>query len=137
MSCGAPSTPHGVEAVHLTLLKPNGSGKADVKPSKIMLGSPGPLPIVLAPSNDQLGLAIAEGIEDALSLQMATGLGAWSAGAAGRLPGLSDAVPSYIEAVTIMVDDDPAGRRHSAELAARLRERGIDARLILATPRRA
>ena len=30
-----------VTAVHLTLLKPDGSGKADVKPNKIVVGSPG------------------------------------------------------------------------------------------------
>ena len=48
---------------------------------------------MLAPMNDLLGLAITEGVEDALSIHAATGLGAWAAGAASRLPALADAVP--------------------------------------------
>jgi hypothetical protein len=50
--------------VHLTLLAPDGSGKADVEKPKLVVGPPGVLPIVLAPVNDLLGLAITEGIEE-------------------------------------------------------------------------
>jgi hypothetical protein len=59
--------PRNVGAVHLTLLTPNGLGKAEVKPNKLIVGSPGTLPITLAPPNDLLAMAIAEGIEDALA----------------------------------------------------------------------
>jgi hypothetical protein len=55
-----------VSLPHLILLNPDGSGKAGVKLTKIGVGSHAELPIVLAPPNDLLGLAIAEGIEDAL-----------------------------------------------------------------------
>ena len=74
-----------VMAVQLVKLKPDGIGKADVEHQKIIVGK-GALgsPIVLAPPNDLLGLAIAEGIEDALSIHAATGLGAWASGGAGR-----------------------------------------------------
>lgn len=123
---GVVGNPRGVNAVHLTLLKLDGSGKADVSKPKIFVGSPAGLPIVLAPANDLLGLAITEGIEDALSVHQATGLGAWAAGSASFLPALADAVPDYIEAVHVIVDDDPAGRRHSGELVRRLRARGIE-----------
>jgi hypothetical protein len=41
-----------------------------------------------------------------------------------RLPGLADAVPSNAR-VTIIGDDDPAGRRGARELALRLEERGV------------
>ena len=68
--------PTEVGSVHLTLLKPDGSGKASTKPDKLIIGSPVGKPIVLAPPNDLLGLAITEGIEDALSAHEATGLGA-------------------------------------------------------------
>jgi hypothetical protein len=125
------AAPRSVSAVHLTLLLPDGSDKLPVekpKSNKLVIASPGPLPIALAPVNDLLGLVMAEGIENALSLHQVTGLGAWAAGAAGRLPGLADAVPAWIEAATIAVDDDPAGRRHSAELAARLEARDIEVR---------
>lgn len=115
-----------VAGVHLTKLKPDGSGKADVEKPKIMIGPSKGQPIVLAPCNDLLGLAITEGIEDALTVHELTGLGAWAAGAAGRMPSLADAVPEYVECVSIFVDDDTAGRSNAAKLAAELRQRGID-----------
>jgi CHC2 zinc finger len=48
-----------VKAVQLVKLKPDGGGKADIEPNKIIIGK-GALgsPIVLAPQNDLLGLAI-------------------------------------------------------------------------------
>ena len=49
--------------------------KADVDPAKITIGSPTGAPLVLAPMNDLLGLAITEGIEDAISVHQETGLG--------------------------------------------------------------
>ena len=71
--------PPAIKGVHLTQLLPDGSGKADVKPNKTTRGRGHSMPIVLAPVNDGLGLAITEGIEDALSVHLATGLGAWAA----------------------------------------------------------
>jgi phage/plasmid primase-like uncharacterized protein len=108
------------ESVHLTLLKPDGSGKAEAEPNKIAIGAHKGLPIVLAPPNDLLGLAITEGIEDALSVHEATGLGVWAAGGAQFMPALAEAVPSYIEAVTIYADADATGRRAACELVAAL-----------------
>jgi hypothetical protein len=122
---GVLGKPRDVNSVHLTLLKPDGSGKAEVKPNKLIIGSPCGLPIVLAPPNDLLGLAICEGIEDALTAHTATGLGAWAAGAAGFLPKLTDAVPSYIEAVTVFAHGDNAGEDNAGKLASVLRRRRI------------
>ncbi|PWT73233.1 MAG: hypothetical protein C5B46_05685 [Proteobacteria bacterium] len=115
--------PRHVASVHLTLLRPDGSDKADVEKPKLMVGS-SRLPIVLAPPNDLLGLAISEGIEDALTEHLSTGVGAWAAGAAGRMPNLADLVPSYIEAVTILAHNDDAGRRGARDLAVTLDRRG-------------
>jgi len=120
-----------VRGVHLTKLRPDGSGKAGVDADKIMIGYSIGSPIVLGSVNDLGGLVIAEGVEDALSAHEATSLGAWAAGAASRMPALADAVPGYTETVTILVDDDDDGRRHSAELAKRIEARGIEARLIV------
>jgi hypothetical protein len=119
-----------VRGVHLTKLKPDGSGKADVAESKITLGVGNTAPIMLAPPNDLLGLVIAEGTEDALSAHLATGLGAWAAGTASRLPAMAEAVPAYIEAVSIMIDGDDNGERYSNELARKLYARGIEALMI-------
>jgi Toprim domain len=113
-----------VNAVHLTLLKPDGSGKADVTPTKLFIGSPHGRAIVLAPPNDLLGLAITEGIEDALSIHQATGLGAWAAGSAGTMPVL--AVPDYIACVTICAHPDAAGQKGALALADALAARGIE-----------
>jgi hypothetical protein len=118
-----------VTGVHLTKLRPDGSGKADAEKAKIMIGPSMGEPIVLAPCNDLLGLAVTEGIEDALTVHELTGLGAWAAGSAGRMPALADAVPDYVEAVTIMVDANDAGINNSAKLAVLLEQRGISADL--------
>lgn len=121
--------PRNVEAVHLTLLRADGSGKADVDRQKLIVGSPENLPIVLAPPNNLLGLAVAEGIEDALTAHQATGLGAWAAGFAGHMPALADMIPDYIEAATVYAHPDKAGRNGSIGLAERLDRRGIEVRM--------
>jgi hypothetical protein len=117
-----------VRGIHLTLLKPDGSGKADTVPDKIFLGSSTGWPIILAPVNDLLGLAITEGIEDALTVHQLTGLGVWAAGSAGRMPPLADKVPDYIETVTICFHTDPdgTGQRGANGLAGLLHARGVE-----------
>jgi hypothetical protein len=127
---------HAIAGIHITRLAPDGSGKSGTEADKIMIGRSLGSPIVLAPANDLLGLAITEGIEDALSLHEATGLCAWAAGSASRLPALASAVPNYIEAVTLMVDDDPDGRHHASALADLLAGRGLDVHVILPGRRR-
>ena len=123
---GVLGLPRGmVNSVHLTLLKPDGSDKADVESQKLIIGSPRGRPIELAPANDLLGLAITEGIEDALSVRQATGLGAWAAGAAGFMPALAKMVPDWIECVTICAHADAAGQDGARKLAVALRTRGI------------
>jgi hypothetical protein len=124
-----------INGVHLTLLRADGRAKADAEPNKIMVGRSMGVPLIMAPMNDLLGLAIAEGIEDALSFHEATGCGAWAAGSASRLPALADAVPDYVDCVTICADGDQAGRHHAYQLAARLRKRGLDANIIETTCR--
>jgi Toprim domain len=118
-----------IKGVHITRLLSDGSDRERGDKAKIMIGHSIGWPIVLAPPNDLLGLAIAEGIEDALTLHHATGLGAWAAGSATRMPPLADVVPDYIECVTIAADDDDTGRSNAEELARRLGDRGIEARV--------
>ena len=87
------------------------------------------LPIVLAPCNDLLGLVITEGIEDALTMHELTGLGAWAAGSASRMPALAAVVPDYVKAVTVMVDANDAGINNTAKLGALLERRRISVEL--------
>ena len=115
-----------IRGIHLTKLKPDGNGKADVPRSEVRRSIAGHgWPIELAPVDDGGGLAIGEGIETMLSVAQVTGLGAWAAGAASWLPALADRVPPYVEAVTVYAEDD-AGRRHAERLAERLDARGFE-----------
>jgi hypothetical protein len=113
-----------VMGVHLTLLRRDGTDKADAEPNKIMVGSSTGWPIVLAPPNDLLALYACEGIETGLSLVEATGCGVWAAGSCGRLPALADKVPSWIDFARVVGEDD-GGRADASELVRRLTERGI------------
>jgi hypothetical protein len=113
--------PRIVRSVHVTRLLPDGSGREPGK-AKFTLGRPLGLPIVIAPVTDTLALVITEGIEDALSVYQATGLGTWAAGSATYMPSLK--VPDCVEAVTIIADDDKSGRQGAAGLAQQLYQRG-------------
>jgi hypothetical protein len=115
-----------ITGVHLTRLLPDGSDRERGEQGKIMVGQSKGSPIVLAPPNDLLGMAITEGIEDALTVHAATGLGAWAAGSASRMPELAAVMPGYIEAVTIYAHDDDAGKPNAIELARRLTGQGVE-----------
>lgn len=112
--------------VHLTFIKSDGSGKADIDRQRIMLGPACSFPIVVAQPNDLLGLTVTEGIEDAISVHAAIGLGAWAAGSASRMAALATRVPGYIETVTIMAHDDQAGQRGAYALADALGSLGVE-----------
>jgi hypothetical protein len=116
-----------VRGVHMIRLLPDGSDRERHKEAKQTVGHCIGWPIVLAAPNDLLGLAIAEGIENALVAHEATGLGAWAAGGASRLLALADRLPDWIDCVSVIADDDPDGRRHADELARRIETRGIEA----------
>jgi hypothetical protein len=118
-----------ISGVHLTLINPEGTAKAGTGQDKRMVGQSVGSPIVLAPPNDLLGLVVCEGIEDALSMHAATGLGAWAAGAAGRLQALAAVVPNYIDCISIVADADATGQTNAAKLAIALRQRGSDVEL--------
>jgi Toprim domain len=123
-----------VRGVQLTLLRPDGSGKAKAMPNKLTIGTCSGVPMVLAAPNDLLGLAVAEGAEEALTVNQLTGLGAWAAGGASRLPALADAMPEYIDCVRVMIDADDAGRRGAHELARRLLARNFHVEVIAVNP---
>lgn len=125
-SPGELERPQHVEAVHLTILTSDGSGRI----SKRMLGPVSGRPIVCAPPNDGMGLAIAEGIEDALSLYAATGLGAWAAGSAPHLAKIASVIPRYVQCVTLAEDDNEAGQRGVMALAREISRRGMEARIV-------
>ena len=113
---GLIAAPKEIIGIHLTKLTPAGD-KIATEPRKIMIGTCKGRPIVLAPVNDLLGLAITEGIEDGLSVLASTGLGVWAAGSAGFMPGLAPMIPSYVETITLYADADNAGQDNANKLA--------------------
>jgi len=117
-----------LQGVHLTLLKPNGSGKAEVQPNKLFVGPSKGWPIVIAPPTNPLGLAITEGVEDALSIHQAIDVGIWAAGAANRMPPLAPMIPADVGRVTIYAhnDEDGQGQRSALALADALFRRRIE-----------
>ena len=125
-----------VAAVQLTRLKPDGSGKADIEPVKMCIGTAPGIPIVLAPPNDALAIAITEGIEDALSAHQLLGIGAWSSSGAKKLEALAASVPAYIDDVHIFADHDADGLRGAKALLKALRDHGCDIHLHLAQQER-
>ena len=118
-----------IRGIHITSLKADGSGKAGTERDKIMIGRSIGSPIVLAPPNDLLGLAITEGIEDGLSIFESTGLGVWAAGSASRMPALAEAILGYVECITVVADADDAGQSNAQKLATALSQR-FEVRLI-------
>jgi hypothetical protein len=118
-----------VRGIHLTRLRPDGSDRERGDRAKIMIGLSTGWPIVIAPPNDSCGLSICEGIEDGLSVYQATGHGVWVAGAAGRMPALATAIPSYVEVCAIWAHKDEAGQAGARALAEALDRRGIEVRI--------
>lgn len=105
-------------AVHRTYLRPDGEGKADVKPAKAMLGSVAGGAVRL--STCEGPLVVAEGIETALSLDC--GLlyepsQIWAALSAANLSGLS--LPRNPGRLVIASDGDEAGHNAARTLAGR------------------
>lgn len=117
--------PRGLVGVHLTLLKPDGSGRTE---KKLAAGSK-PLggAIRLYPLEPGKPLALAEGIETALAVREATGWPVWACVSAGGLAAV--VLPAEAREVAIAADHDPAGLEAARKLARRLLSEGRRVRL--------
>ncbi|WP_158287546.1 DUF7146 domain-containing protein [Falsiroseomonas bella] len=114
---------------HVTYLQPDGSGKAEGKRAKIMLGDTGCIRLV--PDADvTMGLGLAEGIETALAVmqhfQWRPVWAATSAGAIARFPVL----PGL--ALTVFSDMDEAGSEAAQACASRWAEAGREVHIYAA-----
>lgn len=116
-----------VQAVHRTYLARDGKGKAPVEPAKMTLGAVGGYACHLAEAGQTL--AIAEGIETALSVQLATGIPAWAALSAGGIRNLI--LPPLPLSATIMIaaDADPVGLDAAHDAAQRWQLEGRTVRI--------
>ena len=125
---------HGLVALHRTYLAPDGSGKAPVpSPKKLTTptfpGATRGAGVRLLPVVGE-EVAVAEGIETALAIAVATGLPAFAAVSAGGLEAWTP--PRGAKAVLIGADGDEAGRKAAATLARRLLAMGVRVRLAVA-----
>ncbi len=75
-------------AVHLTRLNADGTGKAGTATDKLMFGPVSGSPIVIGSPHPDTPLIICEGIEDGLSMALATEFSVWVAGSASMMPKL-------------------------------------------------
>ena len=116
-------------ALHRTYLAPDGSAKAPVQPPKMTLGQVAGLACHLGtPSNE---IAVAEGIETALSVQLATGIPTWAAISAGGLRRLILPPAPHAGLVTIAADADVVGIEAARVAALRWKGEGRQIRVIV------
>ena len=96
-----------IVAVHRTFLHPEGEGKATVKPPRMALGSITGAAIRLARAGEHL--AVAEGIETALTVQQEIRTSTWAALSAGGIRSLILPELPLANHVVIAVDPDSTG----------------------------
>lgn len=107
-------------AIHRTFLAHDGSRKAPLEPTKMMLGRCAGGAVRLAPADDTV--MIGEGIETCLSAMQETGLPAWAALSTTGLRALD--LPTRVREVIVLADGDEAGERAARAAAERwVRER--------------
>lgn len=105
-------------AVHRTYLRPDRSGKAEAEPAKAMLGTTAGGAVRIAGGPD--ALAVAEGVESALSLLCGPLRGAvsvWAALSTSGMAGLR--LPATPGKLIVATDGDAPGQAAGAKLADR------------------
>ena len=100
--------------IHRTYLDPSGSGKAPVENPKMMLGQCRGGAVKFGTYTDQI--AVAEGLETALSVFQALQIPTWAALSTSGLIALN--LPPEIRRVAIAADGDAAGEK-AAQVAAK------------------
>jgi hypothetical protein len=104
----------GPVAVHATYLKPDGSGTADIEKPKAMFGPVAGGAVRFGTPCEGERLAVAEGIETALSIAVACSMPTWAALSATGIKKLI--LPPEATSVVICADNDLSG---TGECAAR------------------
>ncbi len=120
-------------AVHRTYLRADGSGKADVEPTKASLGAVWGAAIRLHPHDPDRPLVIGEGIETAASAGIMLQAPAWSAISAGNLGG-GLVLPNEVRDIIVAADTDDEGESRAQQAAWRWKREGRAVRI--ARPRR-
>jgi phage/plasmid primase-like uncharacterized protein len=98
-------------AIHRTYLRRDGSGKADLDPSKASKGPMAGGAIMLHDLRPSAPLVIGEGIESSLAAGRMMGAPAWAAVAAGNMQRITP--PAEPSEIIIAADPDPVGQREA------------------------
>ncbi|EEZ85521.1 hypothetical protein VME_45830 [Vibrio harveyi 1DA3] len=105
-------------AIHRTYLKPDGSGKANVEPNKMMLGNVNGGAVRLCGVDDEGIIGVAEGIETALSASMLNdGLPVWAVLSRAGMVNFKLPEDERVAAIAIFRDNDEAGEMASKQLS--------------------
>lgn len=105
--------------LHVTALKPDGSGKAAMLNPRRMFGTVHGGAVQLAPVEPGGGLAVAEGIETALSFAALHQQGCWACLSTSGMAALE--LPARIGRLYVAADGDEAGLTAARILAAKAR----------------
>jgi len=117
-------------AVHRTYLRRDGTGKADVEPSRAALGPIWGGVVQLYDHDPGKLLVVGEGIETAASAGVLLGFPAWAAISAGNMAkGL--ALPPEARRLVIAADADAPGRRAARDAWTRWRAEGREVQVAL------
>jgi hypothetical protein len=112
-------------AIHRTFLAEDGSGKAPIRPSKMMLGPCRGGVVRLATPSEVL--MVGEGIETCLAALQATGLATWAALSTSGLRTLQ--LPPEVQELIVLADGDEPGEAAARECAWRFKQEGRRARI--------
>lgn len=112
--------------IQRTYLNAAGTGKAAVPKPKLSLGRIAGGATRLAPPSATL--VIAEGLEDALSVQQSLGMATWATAGTGGMIALQ--LPPGVRSVIIAADNDEAGERAARVAADRFTSEGRKCRVI-------
>jgi putative DNA primase/helicase len=103
-----------IVAILRTFLASDGRGKANLEPAKMALGPIAGGAVRFAKAAETL--ALAEGIETALSVQQATGIATWAALGTANFARIE--LPECVRQVIVCADHDVSGAGERAALAA-------------------
>jgi putative DNA primase/helicase len=112
-------------AIHRTFLTRDGTGKAPVNPSRMMLGPCRGGAVRLTAHGDIL--MVGEGIETCLAAMQATGYAAWAALSTSGLRTLD--LPDEVQDVIVLADGDEAGEAAARDCAGRWKREGRRSRI--------
>ena len=120
--------------IHRTALKPDGTGKAvfpDGRPAKKMLGRSKEAAIKLSDDSEVLGgLAVAEGIETAMTILFSGYAPVWAMGSAGAIERLP--ILGGVESLAVFADYDDAGLAAARSCGRRWADEGRE--VLIARP---